>query len=67
MVVNFKAREISRGACKLTRTPTLIIKKIRLDSHLPLPDTHCQLFLKKYIWWKNRPLKKKNKACGLAF
>ena len=27
MVVNFKAREISRGARKLTRTPTLIIKK----------------------------------------
>jgi hypothetical protein len=52
MIVNFKAREISRGACKLTRTPTLIIKKIRLDSHLPLPDTHCQLFLKKIFGGK---------------
>jgi hypothetical protein len=27
MVVIFKTREISRGACKLTRTPTLIKKK----------------------------------------
>jgi len=27
MIVNFRAREISRGARKLTRTPTLIIKK----------------------------------------
>jgi len=26
MVVNFRAREISRGARKLTRTPTLIKK-----------------------------------------
>ena len=28
MVVNFRGRRISRGACKLTRTPTLIKKKI---------------------------------------
>jgi hypothetical protein len=27
MVVNFKARRISRGAHKLTQTPTLIKKK----------------------------------------
>jgi hypothetical protein len=27
MVVNFRIREISRGAHKLTQTPTLIIKK----------------------------------------
>jgi len=27
MVINFKTRGISRGARKLTRTPTLIIKK----------------------------------------
>jgi hypothetical protein len=27
MVVNFRAREISRGARKLARTPTLIKKK----------------------------------------
>ena len=27
MVVNFRAREISRGACKLTQTPTLKKKK----------------------------------------
>jgi hypothetical protein len=26
MVVNFKAREISRGTCKLVQTPTLIKK-----------------------------------------
>jgi hypothetical protein len=28
MVVNFRVREISRGARKLTRTPTLIKKNI---------------------------------------
>jgi len=28
MVVNFKTRGISRGACKLIRTPTLIKKKL---------------------------------------
>ena len=27
MIVNFRARRISRGECKLTRTPTLILKK----------------------------------------
>jgi hypothetical protein len=27
MVINFRTREISRGAYKLTRTPTLILKK----------------------------------------
>ena len=27
MVVNFRIREINRGACKLTRTSTLIIIK----------------------------------------
>jgi hypothetical protein len=61
MVVNFKAREINRGACKLTQTFTLIIiKKTRLDSHVPLPDTHCQLFKKKYLVEKSS-IKKKNK------
>jgi hypothetical protein len=30
MVVNFKAREISRGALKLARTPILNKKKIKL-------------------------------------
>jgi hypothetical protein len=30
MIVNFRVREISRGARKLTRTPTLIIKKIAI-------------------------------------
>ena len=35
-------------------------KKIRLDSHLPLPDTHCQLFKKKYLVEKSS-IKKKNK------
>jgi hypothetical protein len=28
MVINFRVREISRGVHKLTRIPTLIIKKI---------------------------------------
>jgi len=28
MVVNFRAREISKDACKLARTPTLIKKNI---------------------------------------
>ena len=27
MIVNFRAREISRGACKLIQTPILIQKK----------------------------------------
>lgn len=32
MIVNFKARKISRGARKLVRTPTLIKKKKKLLS-----------------------------------
>ena len=32
MVVNFRAREISRGARKLARTPTLKLKKKRATS-----------------------------------
>jgi hypothetical protein len=35
MVVNFRAREISRGARKLTRTPTLIIKNL-LEGNLKI-------------------------------
>jgi hypothetical protein len=31
MVVNFRARGISRGARKLARTPTIIIKKKRFS------------------------------------
>ena len=31
MVVNFRVRGISRGACKLTRTPMLIKKKKEID------------------------------------
>ena len=35
MVVNFRVREISRGARKLTRTPTLIIKNL-LEGNLKI-------------------------------
>ena len=31
MVINFRTREISREACKLTQTPMLIIKKKRVE------------------------------------
>jgi len=33
MVVNFRARGISRGACKLARTPTLIKKIINPEGY----------------------------------
>jgi hypothetical protein len=36
MVVNFRARGISRGARKLARTPTIIKKKKRIDSIFPV-------------------------------
>jgi hypothetical protein len=32
MIINFRARGISRGACKLARTPTLIKEKHCYDS-----------------------------------
>jgi hypothetical protein len=37
MVVNFKVREISRGPCKLVRTPTLIIIKKLINHPTILP------------------------------
>jgi hypothetical protein len=33
MVINFRACGISRGACRLTRTPTLIKKKTIFENH----------------------------------
>ena len=36
MVVNFRAREISRGARKLARTPTIIKKKKKKKKHIIL-------------------------------
>jgi hypothetical protein len=37
MIVNFKTRGISRDACKLTRTPILIIKK-KMNSYRRYPS-----------------------------
>ena len=34
MIVNFRARGISRGACKLARTPTLKKKKKKRERYL---------------------------------
>jgi hypothetical protein len=41
MIINFRTHGISRGACKLTRTPMLIIKKkkaIAIQSFLSVDD-----------------------------
>jgi len=44
MVVNFKACGISRGACKLTRTPTLSKKKKKVTSSQCPPKAHMRLW-----------------------
>jgi hypothetical protein len=49
MIVNFKAHKISRGARKLTRTPTLIIKNIYIYIYT------CK--------GKNKEKRKRNRCC----
>jgi hypothetical protein len=51
MVVNFMAREISQGTCKLVRTPTLIIiKKENNLSNFKLNDSTCN---QEQVKWLN--------------
>jgi len=43
MILNFKAREISRGVRNLTRTPTLIIKKNNNNNMIDIKLNSSQL------------------------
>ena len=53
MVVNFRARGISRGARKLARTSTLNLKKKKNYSHDDtLPRANCtgEITIDAYLW-----------------
>jgi len=59
MVVNFRAREIIQGACKLTRTLTLILKKIDVRACIYREFSQTLLNIEKSIMLGNDSISEK--------